>query len=175
MYSSMSLIHLLCEGGDECFHLRRISRLPSRVMNAIKSYILFLKAMPSGLTPNIEMRGFGSIERPEISLKDLKISLQNLSRTGQSQNMWARVHGEWLHLLHAGSKLGKILANLEFVIWSRCRTLNWLSPCLAQGEEAWTWSIIPSHSTSEKRKFKSCSQARLRWSSIWGFIELIIV
>lgn len=70
-----------------CFHLSRISRLTSGVGNAIKSYILLLKMIASGLTLNIAISGFRSIERMEISLKDLKISLQYISRAGQNQNM----------------------------------------------------------------------------------------
>lgn len=57
---------------------------------------------------------------------------------GQSLNTQARMHGECLHLLQAWSTSGQNLAEP-----SRCKTLKWISPCQAQGEEVCVWVLLP--------------------------------
>lgn len=116
IWSITSFSHLQCVGGNACFHLKRISRLASRVVNAITEHIPLLRAGSSGFTPNMAMTGLGSTLTPLILVKHWKIFFKNISRTGQSLNIWIRVHGESLHLLQAGSTSGSILASLELAI-----------------------------------------------------------
>ena len=86
MWANTSLIHVKWVGGNTCFHLRSMRRLARR---DVKDIILLRYRgvlFPQG-TPNKAVRGSGGISTPAISVKDVKMLVQNSDKWGQVQNI----------------------------------------------------------------------------------------
>jgi hypothetical protein len=61
------------------------------------------------------------------------------------QNICNQVAVEDLHRSHVGSVFGYIFASFSLVRWRRWTILNWIRPCLAEGDEECTRPRIKSH------------------------------
>ncbi len=86
---------------------------------------------------------------------------QKTDKLGHSQNIWANVAGDCLHLVQMGSTEGYIFARLALERWSLYTTLNWIRLCLAQIEEPWILYIASFHSSSVRQILRSSCQVSL--------------
>ena len=94
MKERISLIRELNEGAFEDFHLSKIRRLATSVINATKSALYEERGTVGGRTPNKAVKGEGEIVSSKTSDRISKTLDQYSCRLGQDQSVCAKDAGD---------------------------------------------------------------------------------